>query len=143
MWAKYTGGEPRESARGLSRYVMPRSQMAHDRIWDGLLAVRCWRDLDNPMGEAMDLEMRDRARAQLDRALLFGMAQILRQRVQTLPSAPAWESTRTLARVLEREAMSRDPERGRALGAEFDTDDAAAVDPDRVVESLDTIFACP
>jgi hypothetical protein len=143
MWAKYTGGEDREGGLGLARYVKPRSQMAHDRIWDGLLAVRCWRDLDNPMGEAMNLELRDQARAQLDRALLFGVAQIVSQRVGELPSEPAWQSTKILAQVLGREATLRDPTQAENLRAELATDDASAVDPAVVIQAIDALFPCP
>lgn len=143
MWAKYTGGEDREGGLGLARYVKPRSQMAHDRIWDGLLAVRCWRDLDNPMGEAMNLELRDQARAQLDRALLFGVAQIVSQRVAELPSEAAWQSTKILSQVLDREATLRDPAMAERLRAEFATDDAADVDPGAVTQAIDALFPCP
>jgi hypothetical protein len=143
MWAKYTGGEPRESAFGLSRYIKPRSQEAHDRIWDGLLAVRCWRDLDNPTGVAMDLATRDRARAQLDRALLRGMALIVRQRVETLPCAPAWESVKILGEVLDREATERDAEQAAALREELAKSRPEDVDKARVTAALDAIFPCP
>jgi len=142
MWAKYTGGEDREGGLGLARYIKPRSQMAHDRIWDGLLAVRCWRDLDNPMGEAMNLELRDQARAQLDRALLFGVAQIVSQR-EELPAEPAWQSTKILSQVLDREATLRDPTQAEALRAELATDDASAVDPGVVIRAIDALFPCP
>lgn len=143
MWAKYTGGEPRESALGLSRYVKPRSQQAHDRIWDGLLAVRCWRDLDNPTGAAMDLAMQDRARAQLDRALLRGVALIVRQRVERLPCVAAWEPVKILGAVLDREATLRDAEQAAILREELAKARAEDVDQSRVLAALDAIFPCP
>jgi hypothetical protein len=143
MWAKYTGGEPRESSFGLSRYVVPRSREAHDRIWDGLLAVRCWRDLDNPTGVAMDLAMQQRARAQLDRALLRGMALITRQRALALPCAPAWETVKILATVLDREAEARDPAQAAALRAETQKTNADDVDKTKLVTALDALFPCP
>lgn len=143
MWAKYTGGEPRESALGFSRYVKPRSQQAHDRIWDGLLAVRCWRDLDNPTGVAMDLAMRDRARAQLDRALLRGVALIVRQRLEQAACAPAWESAKILGGVLDREATARDAAQAAVLREELGKGRAEDVDVARAIGALDALFPCP
>ena len=143
MWAKYTGGEPRESMKGLSRYVRPRSQEAHDRIWDGLLAVRCWRDLDNPTGAAADLAMRDRARAQLDRALLYGMSRIVLQRVDRLPCATAWETVKILGNMLLREALARDPAAAQVLAAETGRTDPAGVDRAALTGALTSLFPCP
>jgi hypothetical protein len=143
MWAKYTGGEPREGGIGLSAYVKPRSQEAHDRIWDGLLAVRCWRDLDNPTGAAMDLALRDRARAQLDRALLRGMALILRQRLETSKCSAAWESAKILGEILDREATARDKTNAAILRAEIQKPSSADVDVAAATEALDAIFPCP
>jgi len=143
MWAKYTGGEPREGGIGLSAYIKPRSQEAHDRIWDGLLAVRCWRDLDNPTGAAMDLALRDRARAQLDRALLRGMALILRQRIERSDCGAAWETVKILGTILDREATARDPANAAILRAEVQKPSAADVDVAAATGALDAIFPCP
>lgn len=143
MWAKYTGGEPREKGIGLSAYVKARSQEAHDRIWDGLLAVRCWRDLDNPTGEAMDLALRDRARAQLDRALLRGMALLVRQRMERSECEAAWESVKILGPILDREATARDAANAAILRAELQKASAEDVDVAAATGALDAIFPCP
>lgn len=143
MWAKYTGGEPRSSGRGVSRYVRARSLTTHDRVWDGLLAVRCWRDLDNPMGAAMNLELRNRARAQLDRALLRGMAMIVRQRAEKLPCGNAWETVKILGAFLDREATARNPVDAAILRSEVGRADAAQVDRAALIGALDRLFACP
>jgi hypothetical protein len=143
MWAKYSGGEPRSGGLGISRYVKARSQETHDRAWDGLLAVRCWRDLDNPTGMAMNMPMRDRARAQLDRALLRGMALIVRQRVERLPCANAFESVRIIGRMLGREAKLRDPDAAATLAREMEKTDPAAVDKAALTAALDKLFPCP
>jgi hypothetical protein len=143
MWAKYTGGEPRTGGLGLARYVRARSLETHDRIWDGLLAVRCWRDLDNPTGPAMDLNMRNLARAQLDRALLRGMALIVRQRAALLPCRNSFETVKILGRMLGREAALRDPAAATVLAAEVDKADPAMVDKAALVGALDQLFPCP
>ncbi|MBI4955002.1 MAG: hypothetical protein HY908_23465 [Myxococcales bacterium] len=143
MWAYYTGGEPRSGGVGLSRYVRARSLEAHDRIWDGLLAVRCWRDLDNPTGVATDLAQRDRARAQLDRALLRGLAVIVRQRSDRLACPAGWESVKILGGVLDRDATLRDPTNAAVLRAELAKPAAGDVDAAAVVAALDAVFPCP
>jgi hypothetical protein len=129
---------------GLSGYVRARSPQAHDRAYDGVLAMRCWRDLDNPTGPAMDLATRDKARAQLDRALLRGMALVVRQRALRASScAPAWESARILGGVILREAMARDAGRAQILAAEIAKTDPKTVDPNALVAAIDAIFPCP
>jgi hypothetical protein len=143
MWAKYTGGEPRSGGLGLARYVRARSLTTHDRIWDGLLAVRCWRHLDNPTGVAMNLMMRDKARAQLDRALLRGMALIVRQRVQVLPCGTAFETVKILGGMLGREAAARNPEAAAVLKREIEKTDPASVDKPALTAAIDQLFPCP
>jgi hypothetical protein len=141
-WAKYGGGEQREGEPvALARYVRPRSRQVHDRVFDGILAARCWRDLDN--GDvATDLGMRDRAAAQLDRALLKGWSLILRSRVQAVGCPAAFESARILGHVLDREATARNPEKAALLRAEL-AKDAADADVEAIVEAVDSIFDCP
>ncbi|MFW5739533.1 MAG: hypothetical protein ACOC1F_04125 [Myxococcota bacterium] len=142
-YAYYTGGEGRSGGLGLSRYVKERSPQAHDRVWDGILATRCWRDLDNPTGPAQDLAMQQRALDQLDRALLRGMALIVRQRLQNLDCAAAWESVKILGPVLDREADARDPSAAAVLRAEVAKDDPASVDVVSATDAIDTLFPCP
>lgn len=143
MWAKYTAGEPRENPMGLAKYIQARSQEAHDRIWDGLLAVRCWRDLDNPSGVSMDPVMHERARAQLDRALIRGMALILRQRVQVIECEPAWETVEILGGVLMREAQVRDPAQAAIFIEEVSKRRPDPVDKERLIGAIDALFPCP
>lgn len=142
-WAYYTGGEPRENPIAFASYVQPRSQEAHDRIWDALLAVRCWRDLDNPTGPAMDLTTQARAVAQLDRALLRGVALILRQRVQALSCDISRESVEILGGVLVREAEARDPAQAAIFKAEVSKRRPEAIDAAKLTAAIDALFPCP
>jgi hypothetical protein len=143
-YAYYTGGEPETAGLGLSRYLRDRSAQAHGRVWDGILAVRCWRDLDNPTGAATNPALRDLATAQLDRALLRGVALIVRQRVQTLPCDQAWETVQILAKVLDREAEARDPTVAAVLRTELAAPNGqAGVTVSAVVDALDSLFPCP
>jgi hypothetical protein len=142
-YAYYSGGEPRSGGLGLSRYARARSLQAHDRVWDGILGVRCWRDLDNPTGEAQNVALRDQARAQLDRALLRTVALIVRQRAQMLPCDAAWETVRILGPVLGREASERDPTNAALLRAEVTRATQDEVNVTALVAALDAIFPCP
>ncbi len=144
MWAKYSGGRPRESAEhvSLARYVHALSVETHERIYDGLLAVRCWRDLDNPTGVATNTSLHLRARTQLDRALLRGLALVTAQRAEASAGcSSAWEGVRVLGAVLAREAKERDAAKGAALEA------ALARTPEvggpEVARLLVEIFPCP
>lgn len=142
-YAYYTGGEARSGGLGLSKYVKARSPQAHDRVWDGILAVRCWRDLDNPTGEAQDLTMQAQAIEQLDTALLRGMALIVRQRLDNLDCAWAWESIKILGPVLDRAATERDATAAATLRTEFAKTDPAQVDVAAATAALDSLFPCP
>src|SRR5690606_38068524 len=85
-YAYYTGGEPAlggmgRGGIGLAGLVAEVDPYAHDRIWDGILALRCWRDLD-PAETATDTALRDRARDQVVRALTDGAAAIVAARLR-------------------------------------------------------------
>ncbi len=141
-FAYYTGGETPDQGLGLSRYTRARSTQANDFVWNGILAVRCWRDLDNPAGEATDLALRDEARAQLDRGLLRAVALIVRQRAEALPCDTAWETVEILGPVLDREAEARAPETAAVLRAEI-AKGKDGIDVAAFVKALDEVFPCP
>ncbi len=140
-YAYYTGGDPRSDGKGFARYVRARSKQTHDAIWDGILAVRCWRDLDNPTGAAMNLALRDRAVDQLDRAMHKGLAVIVRQRVGRRMCGQSWLGTQLLGGVLDREATARDATKAAVLRAEL-ARDAASVDEKALLGALDALFPC-
>jgi hypothetical protein len=140
-YAYYTGGDPRSDGKGFARYVKARSQQTHDAIWDGILAVRCWRDLDNPTGTATNLTLRDQAVDQLDRAMNKGLAVIVRQRVARRMCG-GWISTQIIGGVLDREATKRDAAKAAALRTEFAKNDPATVDEKALFAALDALFPC-
>ena len=78
-WAYYSGGTQRDAPRGLAAVVKALSPATHDRVFDGILALRCWRDLDQAT-PAENLELWQMAVDQIDQALLHGMSLILRQK---------------------------------------------------------------
>jgi len=139
----YAGGQARSPSLGFARYVQARSSQAHDASWDALLAVRCWRDLDNPTGVATDLATRDKALAQLDRALDRDLALIVRQRLAALPCESAWVSAQILGAALDRAATARDPTEAATLRDALSKSRAEDVDVAAATTALDALFPCP
>jgi hypothetical protein len=111
-YSYYTGEAPRDEGLGLSRYILEVDPEAHDRVWDGLLATRCWRDLD-PEATATDLGLRNQAVGQLDRALLRGVAKIVIERLVGMSLVEGetrdllWVFLQILGPALNREAGAR------------------------------------
>jgi hypothetical protein len=146
-YAYYTGDQPREGGLGLAAYLRAVAPDTHDRVWDGLLAVRCWRDLDNGE-EATDLALRDRAVGQLDRALLHGVARVVLARVlqmelnQGAAKEADWRFIQILGAALDREAGVRDPDAAAVLAAQWAKEDPAQVDPGAIIAALLNTFQC-
>jgi hypothetical protein len=148
-WAYYSGGTPRESPAGLARAIHRLGPETHQRAYDGVLAVRCWRNLDNETGAATDLALRDRARAQLDRAMLRGMALLLADRLQYLdcPAEPARAAALAFAQVLgpllDRAARERNGEQADALAQALGAATPQGVDVPTALAALAALFPCP
>ncbi len=142
-YAYYTGDFPRDAGIGLAGVVRELDPEAHDRIWDGILAVRCWRDLDGGE-EASDLETRDRALAQLDTALLYGFSTIVRTRLLRFGTGGGgWAFLQVAGPVLQRAAEEADPDAAAVLAAAWSSEDGTDVDVRSVTDALDTVFPCP
>jgi hypothetical protein len=148
-WAYLAGGGPREQPLGLARVVRALGVETSERAYDAVLAVRCWRALDNQTGVAMDLARRDLARDQLDRALLRGVALVVRQKVTEVPcSTGSVQEARlaflnTLAPWLDRAARERDPVMANQLQTQLSATTAAGLDVTAATAALDGLFACP
>lgn len=146
-YAYYAGGEPARGGIGLAGEVARVNAAAHDRAWDGLLAVRCWRDLD-PADTATDTALRDRAREQLDRAVVEGVAAILRDRLTRACAAGAaelayhWAFAKTLAPLFDRAVRARDASAADALAAALAPSTAADADVAAAVAAIDAAFDC-
>ena len=146
-WAYYSGGAAREHPIGLASDIESLATEAHNRAYDGLLAVRCWRDLDN--GEvANNATMRVQAIAQLDVALLRGMAVLIRRHFQLLECS-TWDyqqahlqALRLLVPLLDRESRARDAVVADLLLREINGS-ADAADISTVLDAIDTTYPCP
>lgn len=155
-WAYYGGGEDRSGGLGLARLIRAQDLATHDRVLDGILAVRCWRDLD-PAVPATDLDLRERARAQLDRALQRGVALLFVQHLEALSATSGADRVAdqlahfawlvALARVtgFQRMVRAADPLLADDLAAQLAAPSATAagVDTLDLVLRLERAFPCP
>jgi hypothetical protein len=147
-YAYYTGGEAARGGLGLAEDIESVDALAHARAWDGILAVRCWRDLD-PLDPATDVALRDRARAQYDRAVIDGVAAVVRDRLVRLCSAEGDELAyhfaflQVLGELLDREATVRDASAATALRDELGRPSVSDVDVARALDAIDALFDCP
>lgn len=146
-YAYYTGGEAARGGLGLARYVMEVDPYAHDRAWDGLLAVRCWRDLD-PDATATMTELRDRARDQYDRAVLDGVAAVLAARLRQVADTTGdeqlahWAFVQVLGQALRTEYPNRSADDATAFAAALESTTPAA-DATELADAIDAAFDCP
>ncbi|MDJ0764097.1 MAG: hypothetical protein QNJ97_14035 [Myxococcota bacterium] len=146
-WAYYSGGTPRESPVGLAADIYRFIPLAHNRAYDGVLAVRCWRDID-PAVPAENPNLQAQAIEQLDVALLHGMAMLVRQRFVALGCATgeyqqgALEALRIMVPLLDRETRERNPATADLLLSEIDKQ-APDVAVESVLSALDAIYVCP
>jgi hypothetical protein len=148
-WAYYNGGtQPDEAARGLGGLVDNIAAETHDRVTDGIFAVRCWRDLDSAE-VATDLTLRDQALLQLDTALLHGMAQLVLARMTDLEAATGverdadWAWLQIVGSALVREASDRDPTAASTIDTAFSSPSPDTVDVSAVRDAILATFPCP
>jgi hypothetical protein len=148
-WAYYTGGTERCAPKGLAASVQAVAPQTHERAYDAVLAVRCWRNLDNETGAAANTALRDQALAQLDRAALRGVALILRERFTQLAQVSNHQQhghlafIQTLAPFLDREARARDAAQADVLKAQASKTSASEVDAAAASAALEALFSCP
>lgn len=148
-WAYYGGGGGREAPLGLGKLISSLGPKTHDRAYDALLAVRCWRNLDNELGIATDTARRDLAFTQLDAALLRGVALLLRQRATELACTSGevrdarLAFINTLGPFFSRAARERSAGAADVLAREVDRSTAAELQITELTDALDALFPCP
>jgi hypothetical protein len=142
----YWGGNQDRSAAptgGLGKYIEALSPEAYERGWDAVLAMRCWRDLDNPSGVGSNVELMSRVGVQLDRAGDHALALIVRHRLQNLGCSTAWETVKILGGVLDRAATAADAAAAEVLRDQLARADASALDVRAATSALEKAFPCP
>ncbi len=153
MWAKYTGGEQVGGGIGFSARVERASPSTHGRIFDAILAVRCWRDLypdstgyDTLSGDSK--VMFDAVWEQLDQSLHRGLALIVRveleEPVSCGPEAAAnWVFVQIGLDILDREASERDADLAEQLRTIAAVAEPTPEQRMEAVALLDEVFPCP
>lgn len=155
-WAYYTGGSDRDGGIGLAAYVREQSDWAHQRIWDGFSAYRCWRELYDidtyPTPEDTDEQgqmLLANADAQLSEALWYGWATIVRDRLAWQASLcdheaeGNWAMLQVVGPVLSEQAQRVDPNAAASLDALW-AQDAVPTDEDLgdAIAVIDATFGC-
>lgn len=148
-WAYYGGAKQlSEQSLGLGGIIQGLDPFTHERIFEALLGVRCWRDLDSAE-QAEDAAMHERALDQLDPALDRAWASLIIDRLKRLhvateaeTRAGIWTGLQILGPVMDRAARDADPSVADQLKATFD---GAADDVNiaGTIEALNNLFPCP
>ncbi|MEZ4459743.1 MAG: hypothetical protein R3E66_08420 [bacterium] len=144
-YAYYTGDQPISGGIGLAGYLRTTAPQAHERVWDGILAVRCWRDLDSA-DVATNLTLRDQALAQMDAAMLYGVAKVVIARLELMQSQTgvAREASARFVQILGGSLVREASERDATFGAALETALATTnFDIPTVIASLEAVFPCP
>jgi hypothetical protein len=155
-WAYYTGGAQLDGELlGFAGAVEPSNPNTHSRMFDGLLAVRCVRDLypedTFPAGMPLPAEgqaLFDAAWEQLDEASHRALATVLRQHAAAQDScggaaAANWTLVSILGQALQREAAERDAAASSELDGLYAIAEPTPEDVAQVVTLIDQVFPCP
>lgn len=157
-WGYFSGGAQLDGALlGLGRMVNEYSPNAAKRVFDGLLAVRCVRDIypeDTYPASPVDplpaegAALFDTAWEQLDQALFRSVAVVLRQHVASQDSCgdsatANWTFVQVLGGYLNHEAGMRDSAAASELDTLYALDEPTPEDTARIIELLDQVFPCP
>jgi hypothetical protein len=155
-WAYYTGGAQLDGELlGFAAAVEPSSANTHSRMFDGLLAIRCVRDLYPeemfPAGMPLPADgqaLFDAAWEQLDEASHRALATILRQHAAAQDACGGaatanWTLVGILGQALRREASERDSAASSELDGLYAIAEPTPEDVARVIELIDQVFPCP
>ena len=155
-WAYYTGGADLTAGLGLAGEVRGQLPAAHEAIYDGVLAVRCWRDLYSdstyPTWDDIPQEgqtLFDRGVEQLDNALHHGFMLVVRDRLlgqgsitDEREAAVNWAFLQIAGPVLSREVGERDAGALAVLDSVWQATCPTAQDLEMAVTTLDETFPC-
>lgn len=152
MWAYYSGGGQADGGMiGFGALVDEFSPNTTVRVFDGLMAVRCVRDLypDDTMPLPAEGQMLfDMAWEQLDQALHRAFAVTLRQHAAAQDSCgdsadANWRYVQIVGEVLQREASERNAAASTELASLYALAEPTPDEVARVIELIDQVFPCP
>ncbi len=150
----YDGANPRESPKGLGEEINLISPVAHNAVFDAMLAIDCWRLLEpepalwedyTPEGQARFLA----AHEQLDNALFYAWARLVRDRLEKHPMTcgseadASWAFIEVAGAVLDDEAAIRDGAMAGTLSALWSNTAPTVADIEAGIAAIDAIFPCP
>lgn len=148
-WGYYNGATERGNPLGFGADVAALSPQSNERIFDGLAAMRCWRDAYAPDADADTTDpLYGYGSAQLDRAATQGVAVILRDRLsQQLacgddPEA-SWAYIQVLGQAIIKPAQDADATQAATWEALIANDAPTAEEILAGAAALDALFPCP
>lgn len=155
-WAYYNGALDQGAGIGMAADLAAIDPAIDDAIFQGMLAIRCWRDnypadgdpsWDDlpPDGQTMFYE----AHEQLDNAAWYGWARLVRDHLEQQPAVcdseadANWAFIQIAGPVLDAEAMVRDGTAAGTLAALWANDAPTIDDLEAGIAAIDTAFPCP
>ena len=145
-----TGAGGRTKLLGIARYIHEQGPGTHDRIFDALLAERCWRDIEKTF--PLDYTMSNYyklAQAQTDKAYLRGVALILRSRMASVGCSKderleaMKESVKIFGDLIYDHAAAIDKTNADKLKAYTSNPATDAGSIASAQAAIDAIFGCP
>lgn len=155
-WAYYNGAVPQGQGIGIAADVAAIDPAIDDAVFQGMLAIRCWRDLYQPDGDPSFEDLGDdgaevfyTAHEQLDNAAWYAWARLVRSHLEEQPAVcdsaadANWAFIQIAGPVLDPEAEARDGAAAGTLAALWDNDAPTIEDLEAGVAALDAAFPCP
>lgn len=155
-WAYYNGALPQGDGIGLAADVAAIDAAVDDAVFQGMLAIRCWRDLfpadGDPSFEDLGPEGADvfyTAHEQLDNAAWYAWARLVRSHLEEQPAVcdsaadANWAFVQVAGPVLDPEAGERDGTAAGTLTALWANDTPTTEDLEAGIAAIDAAFPCP
>ncbi|HWB75218.1 MAG TPA: hypothetical protein VG755_09685 [Nannocystaceae bacterium] len=150
----YDGNNTRSAPKGLGEEINLISPVAHGAVFDAMLAINCWRDLDREtlLWEDYTAESQQQflaAHEQLDNALFYAWARLVRDRLENQPATCGseadanWAFIQVAGPVLDTEAGIRDGAMAGTLSALWANTAPTVADIEGGIAAIDAIFPCP
>lgn len=146
-WAYFgAGASPADPVSGLGALVQAIEPGAYTAVFNALLAVRCWRDLDG--GETAENQaLFDQAMDQLDRALDYAYGLLIISRLEEYAAAESdfekearWANLAILIHSVDRAARLRDAGAADRIAALLEAEEP---DVAGAISDLEVLFPCP
>lgn len=150
----YDGNNSRGTPKGLGEEINLISPVAHGAVFDAMLGIDCWRDLDRTsiLWEDYSAESQQQflnAHEQLDNALFYAWARLVRDRLEKHPmmcgseADASWAFIQVAGPVLDTEAGIRDGATAGTLTALWENTAPTVADIEGGIAAIDAIFPCP